>query len=183
MRIVKMLGALLVAASATVLATDILSEGVDNARTGWVKDEKVFTTANVGAMKLLWKLKLESTPRAMHNLFAPLIAEKVTTPQGTREIGIVAGVSDDLFGIDVATGQQIWHIHFDGATEPGADLERHALPRRPDRRADDGAGLAGQIHRVCGLVGWTPAAGQRRRRPGRRARRRSSCPAAASLTR
>jgi outer membrane protein assembly factor BamB len=118
MRIVKVLGALLVVASATVLATDILSEGVDNGRTGWVKDEKVFTPANVGATKLLWKLKLESTPRAMHNLFAPLIAEKVTTPRGTREIGIVAGVSDDMFGIDVATGQQIWHIHFDGGPNP-----------------------------------------------------------------
>ena len=35
----------------------------------------MFTPANVGSTKLLWKLKLESTPRAMHNLFAPLVAE------------------------------------------------------------------------------------------------------------
>jgi outer membrane protein assembly factor BamB len=86
---------------------------VDNARTGWVRDEKIFTPANVKATKLLWKLKLESAPRAMHNLFAPLIAERVTTAQGTKEIAVVAGVSDDLFGIDVATGQQLWHKHFD----------------------------------------------------------------------
>src|SRR5258708_51005 len=51
MRIVRVLGALLVSASATVLATDILSEGVDSGRTGWVKDEKIFTAANVGGMK------------------------------------------------------------------------------------------------------------------------------------
>src|SRR6187431_2684213 len=101
-------------AGTTVLATDFLTEGVDKGRTGWVRDEKVFTPANVGSSKLLWKVKLQSTPRAMHNLFAPLVAEKVTTAQGTRELAVVAGVSDDLFGIDVATGTQIWHRHFDG---------------------------------------------------------------------
>ena len=33
---------------------------------------------------------------------------------------VVAGVSDDLFGIDVATGKQIWHRHFDSTlANPG----------------------------------------------------------------
>ena len=27
-------------------------------------------------------------------------------------------MSDDLFGIDVATGKQLWHIHFDGGPSP-----------------------------------------------------------------
>ena len=111
---------IILAAGAIGAASDFLAEGVDSARTGWVRDEKVFTTANVGSMKLLWKLKLESTPRAMHNLFAPLVAERVTTPQGTRELAVVAGVSDDLFGIDVADGRQIWHRRFDSTlAKPG----------------------------------------------------------------
>ena len=102
------------------LASDFLTEGVDNARTGWVRDEKIFTASNVSSTKLLWTLKLESTPRAMHNLFAPLVAERVTTAQGTRELAVVAGVTDDLFGIDVATGKQIWHRHFDSTlANPG----------------------------------------------------------------
>jgi outer membrane protein assembly factor BamB len=103
---------------ATLYASEFLTGGVDNARTGWVKDEKIFTPANVGGTKLLWKLKLESTPRAMHNLFSPLIAEKVNTAQGVREVGIVAGVSDDLFGVDVVSGKELWHIHFDGGPTP-----------------------------------------------------------------
>ena len=95
-------------------------KGWTTARTGWVRDEKVFTPANVGSMKLLWKLKLESKPRAMHNLFAPLVAERVTTADGTRELAVVAGVSDDMFGIDVATGKEIWHRQFDSTlTNPG----------------------------------------------------------------
>src|SRR5204862_1414858 len=59
-----------VAAVAGPRAAEYLTEGVDQARTGWVRDEKLFSVASVGNMKLLWKLKLESTPRAMHNLFA-----------------------------------------------------------------------------------------------------------------
>jgi outer membrane protein assembly factor BamB len=110
----------LLMSTATVGAVDFLTEGFDNARTGWVRDEKVFTPANVSSMKLLWKLKLESTPRAMHNLVAPLVAERVTTAQGVRELAAVAGVSDDMFGIDVASGHQIWHRHFDSTlANPG----------------------------------------------------------------
>ena len=120
MRLAKMGFALVLASGMTVYASDFLTEGVDNARTGWVRDEKAFTTANVGNTKLLWKLKLESTPRAMHNLFAPLVAERVNTANGTRELAVVAGVSDDLFGIDVASGQQIWHRRFDSTlAKPG----------------------------------------------------------------
>ena len=112
--------ALSVGAGVATLASDILTEGVDNARTGWVRDEKVFTPSNVARTTLLWKVKLESTPRAMHNLFAPLVAERVTTAQGPRELAVVAGVSDDLFGIDVAAGKQIWHRHFDSTlANPG----------------------------------------------------------------
>jgi outer membrane protein assembly factor BamB len=117
MRMRHVLAVLLLCAGGSVLASDFLTEGVDAGRTGWVKDEKIFTTGNVGSSRLLWKLKFDSTPRAMHNLFAPLIAEKVNTPQGVRELGVVAGVSDDLFGIDVATGTEIWHRHLDNLME------------------------------------------------------------------
>ena len=86
MRVRDCVAAILVLTSATVWGSDFLTEGVDNARTGWVRDEKVFTVANAKDTKLLWKLKLESAPRAMHNLFAPLIAERVTTAQGIKEI-------------------------------------------------------------------------------------------------
>src|ERR1700750_1924038 len=111
MRVARVGLVILLAAGVRGIASAFLTEGVDNARTGWVRDETVFTAANVPNTKLLWTLKLESTPRAMHNLFAPLVAERVTTQQGPRELAVVAGVSDDLFGIDVATVKQIWHRH------------------------------------------------------------------------
>src|SRR4029079_5687628 len=120
MRVVRIGVVIVLLSTITMGASGFLTERFDNARTGWGRDEKVLTPADVGTTKLLWKLKLESTPRAMHNLFAPLGAERVTTPQGTRELAVVAGVSDDLFGIDVATGKQVWHRHFDSTlANPG----------------------------------------------------------------
>jgi outer membrane protein assembly factor BamB len=114
----RTLAAIVLCAGTSLVAADILTEGVDNGRTGWVKDEKVFTLANVGSSKLLWKIKLDSKGRAMHNLFAPLIAERVQTADGVKEVGIVAGISDDMFGIDVASGKELWHRKFDGAPNP-----------------------------------------------------------------
>jgi outer membrane protein assembly factor BamB len=108
-----LLAAVLGSGAATLSATDVLFEGVDTARTGWVKNETVFTPANVGATKLLWRVQLNSTPRAMHNLFPPLIAENVQTAQGPLEVGLVAGITDDLFAIDVANGQVIWRRRFE----------------------------------------------------------------------
>jgi len=105
--------ALLAAAGVTLTASDYLTHGVDPGRTGWMKDEKVFNTTNVPNMKLLWKVKLDAKPRSMHNLFNPLIVQNVTTPQGAREMAVVAGVDDNLFGVDVASGEQMWKLHFD----------------------------------------------------------------------
>src|SRR4029450_3670474 len=119
-RVVQCLTAAVIISSIPLLASDYLTEGGDAGRTGWMRDEKVFTAANVKDMKLLWKIKLDSQPRQMHKLFPPLGAERVATERGPREVAIVAGVSDDLFGIDVASGELLWKKHFDGAPAPVA---------------------------------------------------------------
>ena len=98
---------------AVVSGEDYLTEGIDNGRTGWLKNETVFNTTNVRTMKLLWKVKVNSTTRQMHNLFAPLVVSGVATPRGGRELAIFAGISDQLYAIDVATGETIWEKTFD----------------------------------------------------------------------
>ena len=87
----RQIGASLAFALAVVVrvwGAEYLTAGVDAQRTGWVKDEKIFTPQNVSGMKLLWKTKLESTPREMHNLFPPLVVERVTTARGLSCKGI-----------------------------------------------------------------------------------------------
>jgi outer membrane protein assembly factor BamB len=120
--------ALLLLSVATLSATDILLEGVDAARTGWVRNERFFTPANVSAAKLLWRVQLNSTPRSMHNLFPPLIAENVTTPQGQLEVGLVAGVNDDVFAINVANGELLWRRKFENRLINQAPVDNVLCP-------------------------------------------------------
>ena len=110
-----------------LVASDYLTDGNDPGRTGWMKDEKVFTLANVKDMKLLWKVKLDSQPREMHNLFSPLIAERVATARGARQVAIVAGISDDLFGIDVASGELLWKKRYESTFAPTDKMVYHTL--------------------------------------------------------
>src|SRR4051794_38177368 len=97
---------------------DWLTDGGNQQRTAWQKDEKILSKSNVKDMKLLWKIHLDNEPRQMHSLFPPLIVEKVNTPNGVKEVAIDAGVSDNLFAIDVETGQVIWKKHFENTWTP-----------------------------------------------------------------
>src|SRR5215210_1519260 len=87
---------------------DWLADGADPQRTAWQRNETVLTKANVKDMKLLWKIALDNQPRQMHNLFPPLIAGSVSTRGGEKEIAVVAGVSDNIYAIDVVTGTVLW---------------------------------------------------------------------------
>jgi outer membrane protein assembly factor BamB len=100
---------------------DWLTDGADPQRTAWQRNETILTKDTVKDMKLLWTVKTDNQSRQMHNLFPPLIAGNVATASGTKEIAILAGVSDNVYGIDVATGTQIWKRKFDSTwqEQPG----------------------------------------------------------------
>jgi outer membrane protein assembly factor BamB len=100
-------------AAQTPKKADWLTDGGDPQRTAWQRNETILTKNNVKDMKLLWKVKLDNQPRQMHSLFPPLIAGNVTTADGTEEIAIVAGVSDNIFAIEVDKGTLLWSKHFD----------------------------------------------------------------------
>ena len=102
-------------------SADWLTDGGDSKRTAWQRDETIFTKKNVGATKLLWTIKLDNKPRQMHSLFPPLIVGRVDTRHGPKQIAVVAGVSDNLYAVDVETGKLLWEKHFDNnwTEEPG----------------------------------------------------------------
>jgi hypothetical protein len=54
---------LLLLTTALARGVDYLSELPDVGRTGWLRDEKVYTKANVKDSKLLSKVKLDTAPR------------------------------------------------------------------------------------------------------------------------
>src|SRR5207244_6311995 len=82
-----------------------LTDGGNQYRNGWQKDEKILSKANVAGIKALWKIKLENEVRELHALFPPLIIGAVNVSGTTRELAIVTGVTDTIFAIDVAKGE------------------------------------------------------------------------------
>ena len=118
--------ATLLAFGSAVWSADWLTDGGNSQRTAWQKDEKILSTANAKDIKLLWKLKLDNQPRQMHSLFPPLIIGRVDTPQGPKQILIEAGVSDNIYAIDVEKGELLWKKHFESTFTPPANGGRGA---------------------------------------------------------
>ena len=117
----------LAAAGSSLSGADWPTDGGNPQRTAWQQDEKILNKDNVRNLKVLWKLQLDNVPSEMHSLFPPLIIEKVPTAAGVKQIAIEAGISDNLYAIDVATGQILWKKHFDYPTparrgQPGDPL-------------------------------------------------------------
>ena len=97
---------------------DWLTDGGNPQRTAWQKDEHTLNVSNVKGMKLLWKYKTDNQPREMHGLFPPLIVGRVLTAGGPKQVAVVAGVSDNIYAIDVASGTLLWKQHFDTTFSP-----------------------------------------------------------------
>ncbi|MBM3756766.1 MAG: pyrrolo-quinoline quinone [Acidobacteria bacterium] len=96
-----------------VSGADWLTDGGDIPRTNWQKDEKIINAANAKDIKLLWRIKLDNKARAMHNLLPPLVIGSVQTKNGPKQVVIQAGVSDNVYAIDVATGELVWKRQFE----------------------------------------------------------------------
>jgi outer membrane protein assembly factor BamB len=97
-----------------------LTDGFDPPRTSWQRNETLITKDTVKDMRLLWTVQTDNEPRQLHNLFAPLIVSDVATADGPREIAVLAGISDNIYGIDVEKGTQIWKRHFDSTYQEPA---------------------------------------------------------------
>lgn len=117
MEILKGLVVVLLGAT-PIWSADWLTDGGNTKRTAWQQDERIFSKATIDDTRLLWKIELDNKPREMHSLFPPLIAEGVKTATGLKEIALVAGVSDNLYAIDVKTGSLLWKRNLQGDWRP-----------------------------------------------------------------
>jgi hypothetical protein len=94
----------------------------DPQRTGWAFDEDTLSLANVGRLRLDWKVHVKNAPKALSDLTVPIVASGVTTPSGVKTVVYVGGSSNNLFALDEATGKLIWSQSF----------ETYAKPTNPD---------------------------------------------------
>ncbi|HEX4575002.1 MAG TPA: PQQ-binding-like beta-propeller repeat protein [Gemmatimonadales bacterium] len=90
-----------------------LTDGGNPRRTAWQRDEAVLTTQSARDIKLLWKITLDNAPREMHALLPALVVGGVETREGSKQIVVVTGVSDNLYAIDAERGVLLWTKRFD----------------------------------------------------------------------
>jgi outer membrane protein assembly factor BamB len=109
---------------------DYTTDGADIERSGWVRNEKILTKQNVGTLKLKWKLETGNQPRALHGLMPVLIIGQLNTPGGVKEVGIVNGISDNLYAFDVETGKILWQKHWDYPAPAGRGGQAPQDPKR-----------------------------------------------------
>src|SRR5688572_15713498 len=99
------LSVLAIALAVVVRGADWPTDGGNPQRTNWQQDETILTKQNVANLKVLWKVKLDNAPRQMHSLLPALIAGRVPTPNGPKQIVLQAGVSDNIYAIDADSGE------------------------------------------------------------------------------
>jgi hypothetical protein len=86
----------------------------DAQRTSWIRsDDKISVAAlSKPGFELQWKSKLDNQPRGEHGLTQGVTASGVTL---FVPMSLVAGSSNNVYGIDNDLGYVVWQRHFDAA--------------------------------------------------------------------
>ncbi len=86
----------------------------DAQRTSWIRsDDKISVAAlSKPGFELQWKVKLDNQPRGMNGLTQGVTANGVTL---FVPMSLVAGSSNNVYGIDNDLGYVVWQRHFDAA--------------------------------------------------------------------
>jgi outer membrane protein assembly factor BamB len=112
------MSALVTAAGFQLSAGQWLTFGGNPQRDGWARDETALSKENVKSIKVIWKRKIDSAPKELNSLTAPIIVENVLTAQGHKDIILVGGGSDTLDAVDADTGKVLWHKTFQAEGTP-----------------------------------------------------------------
>jgi hypothetical protein len=121
-RLVSVVLACVVAGSLTVAqpgrgGSQWLTALADAQRTSWIRtDDKISVAAlSKPGFELQWKVKLGNQPRGAHGLAQGVTASGVTL---FVPMSLVAGSSNNVYGIDNDLGYVVWQRHFDAALPP-----------------------------------------------------------------
>ena len=137
----------------------------DAQRTSWVRADDKISVASLSkpGFELQWKSKLDNQPRGAHGLAQGVTASGVTL---FVPMSVVAGSSNNVYGIDNDLGYVVWRRHFDAALPAATaacaggitvrgDAHRQAAIRR---RLPPSAGFGGGRGR--GVVGYRSLLGE-----------------------
>jgi outer membrane protein assembly factor BamB len=101
-------------------ASDWLTWGYDQERSGWNRAETTLSKENVSRLVLQWSAQLPIPPReiALSTVTAPLVVEGVTTSQGIRTLLFVVGSEDTVFAMEADSGRVVWRKAFPNSLTP-----------------------------------------------------------------
>ena len=86
-------------------------------RDAWQRNETKITPQNAKNMQLLWKVKVPLKTMGMQSFREPLIVAGVKTGSGVKNLAIMAGSSNEVYGIDIETGTVVWQKKLEWASE------------------------------------------------------------------
>ncbi len=109
----RFLVSLLAFAAGLLLADDWRTYSGDAQRTGWARSETTLTKSNVSKLRLQWSAQLDNEPLELWSLTAPVVLANSYTLQGVKDVVVVGGSSDTLYGIDAESGKTLWRKKFD----------------------------------------------------------------------
>lgn len=104
------LGLLSLYGLATAVASDVLSNHNNNARTGYVSDETVLTPANVAGLKILYQKTLDGQVYAQPLCVSNQLVYKHGVSRGKRGVVIVATEHGSVYAFNASRGTLYWHV-------------------------------------------------------------------------
>lgn len=118
--------------------TSVLSQHNDNSRSGWNANETVLTTTNVNVQQFgaVFALAVDDQVYAQ-----PLVVGHVSIGGGSRNVVLIATVSNTVYAFDGDNGTLYWQKSF---TAPGM---------RPPRNSDMTGACDGSYHDFSGNIG------------------------------
>jgi outer membrane protein assembly factor BamB len=102
-----------------------LTWGGDVERSGWNRGETSLSKNNVKNLELKWKAQIDkAVPIEIESgasmLTAPLVAEGVRTPQGSKSLVVTLAASNTVAALDPDTGKIVWQRHLENAVQPSS---------------------------------------------------------------
>ena len=100
-----------------------LTWGGDQERTGWNRSETAISKQNVRRLALKWKTQVDKEvsieiESGNSMLTAPLVAQNVRTPRGSRTVLYTLSAANTIVALEAATGSPIWQRTIDRTVEP-----------------------------------------------------------------
>ncbi len=90
--------------------TDWRTANGDAQRSAWVRSDPKISVQGLSkpGFQLLWKTRLNNTPRGLNSITPPMLLERLVGYRGFRMLGFAGGSSDRVFVIDTDLGRMEW---------------------------------------------------------------------------